>query len=154
MIPSKVLGSKIHTMVVQLHYFFFFFSSIFPFCLAKHLQISFVPNTLYNVIYLLLDESNLYVRKITLHENHSGFLYIFFLFLFSLVFFSLDTWTILLPCQSIIFSSKLSSLEEFAGSPTISSSWSDPLGDSLLTDSTSSRRSFGRMLCSGQIHGL
>lgn len=88
MIPSKVLGSKIHTMVVQLHYFFcFFFKSIFPFCLAKHLQISFVPNALYDVIYLLLDESNLYVRKITLHENHSGFLYIFFLFLFSLVFF-------------------------------------------------------------------
>lgn len=154
MIPSKVLGSKIHTMVVQLHYFFCFFLSIFPFCLAKHLQISFVPITMYDVIYLLLDESNLYVRKITLHENHSGFLYIFSYFYSLLSFFSLDTWTVLFLCQSIIFWSKLSSLEEFAGSPTISSSWSDPLGDSLLTDSTSSRRSFGRMLCSGQIHGL
>lgn len=92
MIPSKVLGSKIHTMVVQLHYFFFFFLSIFPFCLAKHLQISFVPNALYDVIYLLLDESNLYVRKITLHENHSGFLYIFFpIFILSCLFF---LWTL------------------------------------------------------------
>ena len=80
MIPSKVLGSKIHTMVVQLHYFFcLFFSSIFPFCLAKHLQISFVPNTLYDVI---CKKNN------TAWKSQWVPLYFFPIFILSCLFFS------------------------------------------------------------------